>query len=315
MKEIIYIDTNILHSFLAQNNGGLILETSNERGEEAKDINEKQAGYQSRTALNTKFKTGAFEIPWFLKTPEGEIAVTFEPGKHSSEKIAISQTESGKEIISKQLHDNALEEFIRENEFENKCEKVGDLVKIEGTFKIIDFDYILKMFQPDTILDFMMKEFEDQLEVLKETAKTVEGNKTQHQQIKREIRNFEQQMQQQKAKQKKDFEYTEKTIRYLNDILPTASFLLMKNIITPLKNEFLRETAKELMFKYGRGKDDIKVTLIGKTTSIVDNVETPNFQGSDFLFEIPAILNSVLSPLGILNQGDCIISPIAIYFE
>ncbi|MDL5023339.1 DUF6414 family protein [Bacillus velezensis] len=315
MKEIIYIDTDLLHSYLAQSNGGLILETSNERGEEAKDISEKQAGYRSRTALDTKFKTGNFEIPLFLKTPEGEIAVKIEPGKHSSEKIAISQTESGKEIISKQLHDNALEDFIKENDFKSKCEKSGELVKIVDSFNIIDFNYLLKILQPDTLIDFMMKEYEDELHKLKESLKTAEGTSAEKQQMRRDLRSLEQEFTRTKDTQIKEFQYTEKTLMYLNDILPTESFLLMKNILTPLKNKFLRESAKELMFKYGRGKDNIKVTLIGKTTSIVDNVEVPNFNGNNFLFEIPNVLNSVFGPLGILKKGDCIISPIAIYFE
>lgn len=42
----------------------------------------------------------------------------------------------------------------------------------------------------------------------------------------------------------------EDSIDYLNDILPTEAFIMVDNIIAPLKNEYLREKAKTLAFKY-----------------------------------------------------------------
>lgn len=314
MKEIIYLDTGVLHSYIAQQFDGLPTETSNERGEEINDINEKEYGHKSGTSLETKLKTGKFEIPVFLKTPEGELKLTLEPGRFSSEKAVMSQTETGKEIISKQLHDNALEKFISKNEFYSIEDPniEGKLVQCVSEFKIIDFEYLKNILQTERLLELMFIEQEEKLKKMKSDVDKASG---QHKAILNAAFNkCSSELSNTKKMMRNQFEFIEKAISYLNDILPTESFIIMKNAIAPLKNEYLREKSKELMFKYGGASSSIQVTIVGKVTNKINNVDMPNME-KDPLFEIPSMINAVLHPLGIINKGDLIISPIAIYFE
>ncbi|MBM7585799.1 hypothetical protein JOC86_002341 [Bacillus pakistanensis] len=319
MKEIIYLDTGILHSYIAQHNDGLPTATSNERGEEIQDTNEEANGFQSRTSFEAKLKSGKFEIPVLLKTPEGEFKVVIQPGKFATEKSVMTQIESGKEIISKQLHDNALEAFVTQLEDEGKMHEIasgemeGKMVKVKSNFKIIDFKYLKKIIQPQTLIDFMFMQTDKEMQsLIKEIDST--PNKQERTRQKALINQEQSKMDKIKKDKKEEFEKIEKSINYLIDILPMESFIVIGNAIAPLKNEYLREKANELMFKYGGASSSLTVTLVGKVTKKITDTNMPEFNKDPF-FEIPAILNSVLSPLGIIKKGDLIISPIAIYFE
>ncbi|MEK5272596.1 hypothetical protein NSR00_17945 [Aeribacillus sp. FSL K6-8394] len=314
MKEIIYLDTGVIHSYIAQQFDGLPTETSNERGEEINDTNEKEYGYKSGTSLETKIKSGKFEIPVLLKTPEGELKLTLQPGRFSSEKAVISQTETGKEIISKQLHDNALETFIKNNEFYSTEDPniEGKFVKCVSEFKIIDFKYLKNILQSDKLLEFM---FIEQEEEMKKMKNDVDQDNGKHKTILREALNhYRSELSNSKKIMKSQLDFIEKAISYLNDILPTESFMIMRDAIAPLKKEYLRETAKELMFKYGASSSSIHVTIVGKVTNKIKSVKIPDLTKDPF-FEFPNIINAVLHPLGVINEGNLIISPIAIYFE
>ncbi|MBO1515676.1 DUF6414 family protein [Metabacillus bambusae] len=319
MKEIIYLDTGMLHSYIAQHYDGLPTETSNERGEEVKDVNEQDHGYKSGTSIEARIKSGKFEIPAFIKTPEGEIKVRWQPGEFMSEKAVISQTETGKEIISKQLHDNALETFENYLENENILYDINDTdiegkyVKLTSSFKIIDFNYLKKILQTDKLIEFMFMKQDEELKSIKDEVKAVQEKqlKARQQALLNQVSSD---LNSKKAEMRGQFQFIEKSMDYLTDILPTNSFIVMENTIAPLKDDYLREKANELMFKYGTSSTNIYLTMVGKVTNKIDSIELPNFDKDPF-FSFPKILNMVLNPLGVVNEGDLIISPVAIYFE
>ncbi|CAM5580762.1 hypothetical protein SAFG77S_09093 [Streptomyces afghaniensis] len=323
MKEIIYLDTGLLNSYIAQIHDGLPTSTNNERNEEVKDSKEMEEGYKSRSFFEAKVSTGEFEIPWVFKSPSGEILGRFQPGNYSGEKISLSQLESAKEIISKQLHDNALEIF--EKHLSNKEELITDIwksnmeidgsfVKITKTFKIIDFSYLNSIIQTDKLMGLMFMQEEEKIADMESQSKTETNNQIKSRQ-KVLIQQAKSKLDAQKKSMKSSMETTEKSLRYLNEILPTEAFLLMDRVIAPLKNEFLREKSNQLMFKYGNNGSSIDITLIGKVTSKVKNVEMPNFNSGNPFFEFPGIINGILSPFGVIKKGDNIVTPIAIYFE
>lgn len=319
MKEIIYLDTGVLHSFLAQNNDGLPMESSNERSEEVTDSTKNEKGYNSRSYVDAKLKTGNVNIPFIFQTPEGEFRARLQPGPFATEGTVMSQTETGKEIISKQLHDNALvqfEKYLTESgEIHDLSEEnlEGKFIKCTTDFKIIDFKYLQKIMQTDKLIEFMFTKDQEQLDSLKTEIDKIK-DKTKSLQTAR-FQSEKSRLDKQKKTMKDQFSFLEKSLEYLNDILPTDAFIIIGNTIAPLKNEYLREKAKELTFKYGGAKSNLKITMVGKVTSKVDSVETPDFNGANAFFEFPKLLSTVLHPLGVINEGDLIVSPIAIYFE
>ncbi|MFG3612422.1 DUF6414 family protein [Rummeliibacillus stabekisii] len=320
MKEIIYLDTTMLHSYLAQANDGLATNSSYESSEQVVDTSELSQGFNSRNKTEVTVKSGEIEIPFMFKTPSGDIKLVLDPGKFSTEKSIMSQTEQGKEIISKQLHDNALLNFensLIENDLIHSSTDpniTGKYIKICSSFKIVDFKYFSKIFQGNKLHKFMFMEFEQQIKELEKSLKS-EVNPQTKKEYNKQLQKTKSEFEQVKKETGVQINNTEMAIQYLSDITPTDSFLLIEDIISPLKSEFLREPGDQLAFKYGGSSASLKINLIGKVTSIIENVDTPSFSGPQALLDINKIFYSILHPMGILNKGDKIVSPIAIYFE
>lgn len=318
MKELIYLDTAFLHSFIAQSQGGLPQSTQLERQEQVTETSQQSTGYASRSFTEMQGDTGSLSIPGLVKSPSGRLRVRIQPGKTSSDTFSLSELESGKEIISKQLHDNALEAFEEHLSSQNQLHDISDIdlegkfIKISSSFKIIDFKYLRRILQTDTLMEFMYKKQDEELERLRNEVKQSEKQQRAIKQA--ALTQFENQFKKVKSQMKDNFVFMEKSIDYLNDILPTESFIIMEDTIAPLRGEFLRERANELMFKYGGASSSLQVTMLGKVTQEIKSTSMPDLK-ADPLFEFPQILTGALSPLGVIKKGDYIVSPVAIYFE
>lgn len=319
MKEIIYLDTDFIHSYLSQIHGGLPGESSNERSQEISD--QIQSSTESTNVLGASIdvSTGKITIPVFLETPQGKVNVHLDVSKTSSESSSTIQTDAGREIISKRLHDNALvemEEHLIEEGLLNKIDNndiVGKYVKLTTSFRIIDFHYLRKIIQKDKLVKFMFndrdKELKDLASVINEMPNGKDKNLKQAQ-LKQTRKSFDEM----KNTTKDEFAFVEEAIDYLNDFLPTQAFLLAGSAILPLKSDCLRERSELLSFKYMDSDEDIQVTILGKVTSKLESAEMPDIN-TDNLYDFPKIVHVLLNALGLLEEGDAVISPIAIYFE
>ncbi|AMA72895.1 hypothetical protein ACH33_08515 [Aneurinibacillus sp. XH2] len=322
MKEIIYLDTDFLHSFLAQQNNGLPTEITKENFEEITDELQQQFGYNSRSQIEATLDTGRFEIPLIFNSPKGAIKGVFQPGTYSGEKVISTQTEAGKEIISTRLHDNALELFQKQLKEEKRLftidsANVGDYIILKAQFNIIDFNYLLKMIQPEILGKIMVyKEkstIESQLKILEMNYQT---NKSPE--IKQQIRKSQdniKKLEKQANVNTTNLKEVEKALKYLAEVLPYSSFLKIKNAVSPLKEKYLRESASELAFKYTVDENSLEITLLGKITSRVKKVTTEEFAQDDIINGLSGLFYDILIPFGIIEEGDLIISPVAIYFE
>jgi len=319
VKEVIYLDTNYLHSYISQIEDGLITNMNKESTEEITEQNELQKGSQTESFIEGKFSLGEIEIPLLFKSPTGEVSSGISPIFSSNERISLSQLESGREIISKKLHDDALKRF--EEYMENKQLfntqisdiKQGDYINIKSRFRIIDFNYMKKAFNPDKLVELMYYEQEQEIKKFKNKIDQLKGQeKTLNRQKLKEI---ESKHNKEKKITEEDFKFLQGVLEYISDILPSDSFLLADNLLLPLKSSFLRESSKDLTFKYGAKKSTIDITIVGKVTRKVDDVELPEFKGNHAHLEFGEILYFLLNTIGILQKGNYIVSPIAIYFE
>lgn len=181
MKEVIYLDTNYLHSYISQIEDGLITNMNKESTEEITEQNELQKGSQTESFIEGKFSLGEIEIPLLFKSPTGEVSSGISPIFSSNERISLSQLESGREIISKKLHDDALKRF--EEYMENKQLfntqisdiKQGDYINIKSRFRIIDFNYMKKAFNPDKLVELMYYEQEQEIKKIQKQDRPVKG--------------------------------------------------------------------------------------------------------------------------------------------
>ncbi|MGR5963095.1 hypothetical protein ACT7DN_30015 [Bacillus paranthracis] len=104
-----------------------------------------------------KFKgdTGKFDIPFVIKSPSAKATMRLAPGENHSESFTIADLEAGKEIISTQLHDNALNDFekhfedkgliqVMEDTFSTSTLQPGTYIKTTSSFTAMNFEVIEK---------------------------------------------------------------------------------------------------------------------------------------------------------------------------
>ncbi|MBB6689955.1 hypothetical protein H7B90_00925 [Cohnella xylanilytica] len=318
MKEFIYLDTAFLHSFIAQENNGLPTTSSSEYQESETKSNQTGKNNQLVNEGQVEASSGEFNIPHILSTPSGKLKYKLGNIRTTNSSISLTQLEAGKEIISKQLHDDALnqfEDYLNKNNLlvvaGNKSEP-GDFILIKGRFTIFDIDHLSDVMDPEKISFGIELAAHAQLQTLLQVAATTNDNK-----IKNHIRSEQEKLKSQSKDMKKSLEQVSGVLSYLKNVLPNSSFLRIGSFIAPLKQEHLRESSKELVFKYG--KSSLEITLLGKFTKIFDNfINTEDSTKESPIGGIVSFLESfdeLFSSMGILKKGDKIISPIAIYFE
>ncbi|MEL7659568.1 DUF6414 family protein [Acetobacterium wieringae] len=281
MKDFLYLDTDYLDSYLSQINNGLIEKTTDSVTDQNELKNEKNGTEKEmKTEVDAETKIG---FPGFASVKgTGKIMAELKMPKSS---LSFTETEIGQSIITRSVHDNALNDFfiyIDENKLYHQEPKLSSFYYNSIDFKLIDFEYIYQIFNND-----LMKKL---VPAFSHKAKPENGQPLN----------------------------LMDSLKLCIEVFPFSSFLYGKNFIVPLKPDFLRGKSNELIFKYSG-----KISVLGKTTRKVGllsemnaqlNIE-PNpfettYQGIDDIFV--QMLKSMDSTV---DDKPYIISPIAIFCE
>ncbi|MDR9852867.1 hypothetical protein RJP21_04520 [Paenibacillus sp. VCA1] len=303
MKEIIYLNTEFLHSFMAQQFEGLPISTTMENSQQDTTTSNDSVQKKSAHAIEGEIKSGDFSIPGIFSTPSGRAKYKYGIDSQLSETFTLAQVEAGKEIISKQLHDNALDEFEKylvENsalhEIDSNSDRgenyIGKYIKLESSFILFDLKYV-KNLTNSTLLKKFFK---------------IPGIASPQQYKNGKL----------SPKLESGFLMMDTLLEYLESILPTNLFLKQGNFVSPLKSDFLRESSSELNFKYGEDSK-LKVCVIGRVTKVFDSFDAGLFKEegnfNDLSGAINDMIHMLLNQINTIEAGDLIISPVAIYFE
>lgn len=323
MKEIIYLDTDIMNSLLAQLDQGLIDNYSIE--ELASTTESSSATTDSGTDHGFKggltFDTGAL--------PGGSMDFSFNKGGKETEGQISSQgfTESQRDLLNKQFHDYSLdilimklhdEKLIKEDHIQE-----GDLIQNEGQFDFYDFSLIKKAANADT-WDKMMRWEDIEMEndfTDHEAQKISNKIKKGHSLTKKENRIKKEALIAHEAnierrKITKVMSMLEDHSSITNKLFKNLTFVKTNNLVGLLKKDFLRESTESLSF---RGKNTRKAKFLGRVIGVKDEIindtNLSDFTPSE-INRIPNILlNILLGSFNILEVGDILISPIAVYYE
>lgn len=278
MKDFVYLDTSFLHSYLAQLNGGLLSNISRETQES-----------RTETHTDTRNEKDGIGVHGGVRSLI-TFGVKFDSESGGNESLSLAQLEAGKEIMSLQMHDNAVDDLVihlKEKKLlieDPYSIEINKYVLLTSEFKVIDLDYLKKILTKDTL----------------QLLNRVEGVN--------------------KGKNKQgnlgglgDFE---KIIDFLSTILPSNLYIKQGPILCPLKNEYLRTQPKEILFKYG---NSAKITMLGKVTRELDgptSLDGFEFSSilsiSDMMF---GMTDFFMSQFGMGDRGEFIVSPVATFFE
>lgn len=289
MKHFIYMDTEILNSYISQFNDGLITNTHSEVTDYA------SSGKTESNSDPTATTSVKFSLP-----PIFNIGIDKKDELSSSTNV-LTQSQSGRELIDKLFHDNAFNLFIKYLKDNSKLKldnySINDYVSITGTFEFWDLDYLFNLFS-DNLINFLV---ETQTENYKKMIFNQSGKMPNNSAIK----NYE-------KEEKDSSKQIKNIIEICRDMMPFSKFMMINNCFVPLRDEFMRESIKSIRFKYTG-----KITLIGMYTNdykgVTQQGECTNF--SQVFGSLDGLVNAFLKESLNMPEYSKVITPIALYFE
>ncbi|MGL4739399.1 MAG: DUF6414 family protein [Sarcina sp.] len=213
MKHFIYLDNNLINSYLSQKNNGLSTKTKLEVTDTI---------CESKTTSTTENNTGVDVNMFIMKTNS--------PGIQELESNLISNSKAGKELVEKIAHDNVFNTFIEmvdsESSLKSKNFDLNDYVKLSGNYKIYDLDNMIDFFTDDTIDVIVQSEL-----------KNFKGNDTTKKaQVKTKTQAYKE---------------IRKLLNVTKSALPYNKFIILNDNFIILKDNYLREDVKAIRFSYG----------------------------------------------------------------
>ena len=276
MKHYIYVDSEILKSYVSQIYGGII----------EKETSENQYTYEKKEKNTTPEETIKDTVEGglpFLKA-KLELNSTTKPENIDEN----NESNVSKDVVEKIYYDNLLDNLIKFiDEKENAVKdlekiKCGDYINVSIPFNFVSKDYLESIGN---------KKFKDAFSKINNSLGNNKNNED-------------------KAAQK-GIELIGNFATFFEACFPTNQLIINEKIIVPIEKEHLREEAKMINFKYG---GNIKV--IGKVTKNcgeeLDNFLLLNKEFSKSIDDAKKVIYSLFLP----NYSQSfIVTPIALYFE
>lgn len=296
MKEIIYLDTKLVNSLLAQQNSGLITKLVNEDGES-----------DARTEGSTEQTTTSSDA--------GISALLKATGSYSNTNVDSYNfvfSKSNKNLVETALDDHSLDllitgleakELIKHSDYQD-----GDLISVSGELTVFNFEQLANTSDLEEI-EFLLPGY-DEFRSLKSECGKIKGRDKYLPRAK-EI---------QEALSTNGwniFEMIKHISVYLKKLLPETNLIKISNTFSILPLEFLRVQSVQLSFMQ-HGKRKIK--MLGICSSTFDEQVPSDFshmEDSNLMLKYAptTILNIILGSFGMIDKDDHLVRPIAIYFE
>ena len=296
MKEIIYLDTKLVNSLLAQQNSGLITKLVNEDAES-----------DARSEGSAEQVTASTEI--------GISALLKAAGSYSKTNVDNYNfvfSKSNKNLVETALDDYSLDLLINGLEAKGLIKhsdyQDGDLISTSGELTVFNFEQLANTSDLEEI-GFLLPGY-DEFKSLQSKLKKIN--------VKEKHLTKTKQMQETLSRNGwNTFETMKHVSSYLTKLLPETNLTKINNTFSILPLEFLRVQSVQLSFMQ-LGKRKIK--MLGICSSTFDE-QVPNAfscmeESSLALKSAPTtILNIMLGAFGMVDKDDHLVRPIAIYFE
>lgn len=296
MKEIIYLDTNLVNSLLAQQNAGLITKLVNEDGES----DAKTEGSTEQTTISSDVGLSAL-----LKATGGYSSTNVD-----SYNFVFSK--SNKNLVETALDDYSLDLLITGLEAKNLIKhsdyQDGDLISVSGELTVFNFEQLAETSDLEEISS-LLPEY-DEFKALKSEYGKIKGKE-------KHLRRAKEIQESLSTNGWNIFETIKHMSVYLKKLLPETNLIKISNTFSILPLEFLRVQSVQLSFmQFGKRK----IKMLGICSSTFDEQIPSDFshmEDSNLVLKYAptTILNIILGSFGMIDKDDHLVRPIAIYFE
>lgn len=163
MKEIIYLDTKLVNSIIAQNDQGLVLKKAFDKGE----TNSNSEETTQATSLNT---SGGVTVGANFNVNRGE---------SNTDKQSLVYSETNKELIEVATHDYALDILLEilKDEIVNDCADDGQFIQQNDRVTFYDFKKLYESMDTEKLKLLMPDIFQSIEKIEKELSKISKSNK------------------------------------------------------------------------------------------------------------------------------------------
>lgn len=286
MKQLLYLNQDYLYSYYAQAFEGL----EQTRTKSVTDATLSSEEHLSETVKNTSGV--AAQIPQVIK---------FEGKRETTEDTLNTRfmtLDAAREVATVALHDNALNEVITHSKATTNAEKkLGEYAIETGHFSILDLQYWLDLLSDKTIAFLAEQMWIESIKHLPNPkADAVQKGK------KSFIENY-----------KKDLKETRSKIEAIDGFKVFDIALIINNAIVPLKRDYMKESSREIIFKY-----ESQVSVFGRVTRTSSKIQNNSFGAASGLSSsLTDIWLQLLKSMLSYNPSSSIIviDPIAVYVE
>lgn len=320
MKEIIYMDTNIINSMLAQLDEGLINNFTLESSSQETNGETTQSTRNSNGQLNADIKVSTGILPG------GSLKFGARKGSGGteSELYTTSILEGQKDILNKAFHDHTLEILIRKlNEKNLLAEgnteyKEGDLFFYESTFKFYDFDLLKNSLNVEAMKKMYYIDIEHS-DLNYQDAKKLLNKRNPTAAEREKIKEATLVVATVESFKPVELMYGQlHTVgKYASELLSGMALIKAGKNIGLISKDSLRESSQALTFRIENSRQaKMLFRVIGKKNSVIDeNTIIPELAEND-LDKVPnMMMDVILGSFKIIQAGDYMVTPLAIYYE
>lgn len=297
LKEIIYLDTKLVNSIIAQNDQGLVLKRAFDKGE----TNSNSEETTQATSLNT---SGGVTVGANFNVNRGE---------SNADKQSLVYSETNKELIEVATHDYALDILLEilKDEIVNDCADDGQFIQQIDRVTFYDFKKLYESMDTEKLKLLMPDIFQPIEKIEKELSKISKSNK-----IKFEDKITELQKQLDNSLPK-IFKKLNTFSDYMVGLYDGAILAKINNTLSICEPENIRLKPSLLsIMNLSNRKATILGIVVAKESgnSSIDNLQTDS--ANKVISNVASsFMEIVITSFDIASKGDYYVRPIAIYFE
>lgn len=297
LKEIIYLDTKLVNSIIAQNDQGLVLKRAFDKGK----TNSNSEETTQATSLNT---SGGVTVGANFNVNRGE---------SNTDKQSLVYSETNKELIEVATHDYALDILLEilKDEIVNDCADDGQFIQQNDRVTFYDFKKLYESMDTEKLKLLMPDIFQPIEKIEKELYKISKSNK-----IKFEDKRTELQKQLDNSLPK-IFKKLNTFSDYMVGLYDGAILAKINNTLSICEPENIRLKPSLLsIMNLSNRKATILGIVVAKESgnSSIDNLQ-PDSANEVISNVANSFMEIVITSFDIASKGDYYVRPIAIYFE
>lgn len=295
MKEIIYLNTKLVNSMLAQLNTGLITKLINEQG--ITDTKGESTNETVSSALNYKGSITVFS---------GGVTST----DTSTDATNVVFSKNNKDLIESALDDYSLDILLnnlqKENIIKNENLQDGNLILSKGSISSYNFNHLQDISNLSDLKE-ILPDYEQFCNVEQSLKKAKFGSP-----------NYDKLKKQLTESTWYNFKIFYDMSMYANNLLKENTLIKINEFVSICENQYIRLSTPQLYFNNFSDKNiTVLAVIITKINEKVPNDFSKSLsESNDFFKNGPALISNIIfGSSSILDENDFIVRPIAIYYD